>query len=69
MITVKKTYTEEQKNEVLARLFAGEPIASVSQDTGIAKSTLYTWSKYNGKKKNKALNMTDYRILKQRCEP
>lgn len=52
MITVKKTYTEEQKNEVLARLFAGEPIASVSQDTGIAKSTLYTWSKYNGKKKN-----------------
>ena len=56
------------ENEVLARLFAGEPIASVSQDTGIAKSTLYTWSKYNGKQKNKALNMTDYRILKQRCE-
>lgn len=69
MITVKKTYTEEQKNEVLTRLFAGEPIASISVDTGIAKSTLYAWSKSGEKKKkNKALNMTDYRILKQRCE-
>lgn len=65
---MKKIYTEEQKNEVLARLFAGEPIASISEDTGIAKSTLYAWIKSNGKKKNKALNMTDYRILKQRCE-
>ena len=65
---MKKTYTEKRKNEVLTRIFAGEPIASVSQYTGIAKSTLYDWSKSNGKKKNKALNMTDYRILKQRCE-
>ena len=65
---MKKTYTEDQKNEVLARFFAGEPIASISEDTGIAKSTLYAWSKSGGKQKNKALNMTDYRILKQRCE-
>ena len=65
---MKKTYTEEQKNEVLVRFFAGEPIASLSEDTGIAKSTLYTRSKSGEKKKNKALNMTDYRILKQRCE-
>ncbi len=66
---MKKTYTEEQKNEVLSRIFAGKPIASISVDTGIAKSTLYAWSKSGGKKKkNKALNMTDYRILKQRCE-
>ena len=66
---MKKSYTDEQKNEVLARFFAGEPIASISVDTGIAKSTLYAWSKSGEKKKkNKALNMTDYRILKQRCE-
>ena len=66
---MKKTYTEEQKNEVLSRIFAGEPITSISVDTGIAKSTLYAWSKSGEKKKkNKALNMTDYRILKQRCE-
>lgn len=36
MIVMNKTYTEEQKNEVLAQLFAGEPIASISEDTGIA---------------------------------
>ena len=54
---MKKTYTEEQKNEVLARLFAGELIASISEDTGIAKSTLYAWIKSNGKKKNKALSL------------
>ena len=66
---MKKSYTDEQKNEVLARFFAGEPISSISVDTGIAKSTLYTWSKSGEKKKkNKALNMTNYRILKQRCE-
>ena len=60
MITVKKTYTEEQKNEVLARLFAGEPIASISEDTGIATSPLYARIKPNGKKKNKALPITYY---------
>lgn len=49
---MKKTYTEEQKNVVLARLFAGEPIASISEDTSIAKSTLYAWSK-SGKKEEK----------------
>ena len=66
---MKKTYTDEQKNAVLSRIFAGEPITSISVDTGIAKSTLYAWSKSGEKKKkNKALNMTDYRILKQRCE-
>ena len=48
---MKKTYTEEQKNEVLVRFFAGEPIASISEDTGIAKSTLYAWSKSGEKKK------------------
>ena len=48
---MKKTYTEDQKNEVLARFFAGEPIASISEDTGIAKSTLYAWSKSGGKQK------------------
>ena len=54
---MKKTYTEEQKNEVLDRLFAGEPIASISEDTGI---TLYARIKPNGKKKNKALPITYY---------
>ncbi len=47
---MKKTYTEEQKNVVLSRIFAGEPIASISEDTGIAKSTLYAWSKSGEKK-------------------
>lgn len=32
------------------------------------KATLYAWTKSNNKKKSKAINMSDFRILRQRCE-
>lgn len=64
---MKKIYTEEQKTEILQRYLSCEPVASISADTGIAKSTIYKWMKSTAKKP-KAVNMTDFRILKQRCE-
>lgn len=65
---MKKIYTEEQRNEILQRYRSGEKVASICKDTGIAKSTIYEWTKSNNKKKNKAINMSDFRILRQRCE-
>lgn len=64
---MKKVYTEEQKKLILDRYWAGEKVSTISADTGIAKSTLYSWVK-SSQKKNKAINMTDFRILRQRCE-
>ena len=65
---MKKIYTEEQRNEILQRYRSGEKVESICEDTGIAKSTLYAWTKSNNKKKSKAINMSDFRILRQRCE-
>lgn len=51
---MKKIYTEEQRNEILQRYRTGEKVSSICEDTGIAKSTLYAWTKSNNKKKRKA---------------
>ena len=64
---MKKVYTKEQKDEILQRYWSGETVESISADTGVAKSTVYKWIKSIAKKP-KAVNMTDFRILKQRCE-
>ena len=64
---MKKVYTEDQKKLILDRYWAGEKASTISADSGIAKSTLYAWVK-SSQKKNKAINMTDFRILRQRCE-
>ena len=47
---MKKFYTEEQRNEILQRYRSGEKVASICEDTGIAKSTIYEWAKSNNKK-------------------
>ena len=65
---MKKLYTEEQKTEILQQYWSGESVSSISADTGVAKSTLYKWIREAPPKKAKPVNMTDFRILKQRCE-
>ena len=46
---MKKNYTEEQRNEILQRYRSGEKVDSICHDTGIAKSTIYEWTKINFK--------------------
>ena len=46
---MKKIYTEEQRNEILQRYRSGKKVASICQATGIAKSTIYEWTKINFK--------------------
>ena len=65
---MKKIYTEEQKCTILQQYWSGKSVASISADTGVAKSTIYKWAKETTNKKTKPVNMSDYRILKQRCE-
>ena len=65
---MKKIYTNEQKDEILKMYWSGESVASILASTGVAKSTLYKWIREAPPKKAKPVNMTDFRILKQRCE-
>ena len=65
---MKKIYTNEQKDEFLKMYWSGEPVTSISASTGVAQSTLYKWIREAPSKKVKPVNMTDFRILKQRCE-
>ena len=65
---MRKNYAEEQKDTILQRYWSGESVASISASTGVAKSTLYKWIRESPLKKSKPVNMTDFRILKQRCE-
>ena len=65
---MKKFYTEEQKYTILQRYWSGEPVGRISADTEVAKSTIYKWIREAPPKKANPVNMTDFRILKQRCE-
>ena len=65
---MKKIYTNEQKDEILKMYWSSESVASISARTGVAKSTLYKWIREVPPKKSKPVNMTDFRILNQRCE-
>ena len=43
---MKKTYTSEQKQAIIERYISGgETYLQISEDTGIAKSTFYSWLK------------------------
>ena len=38
--SMKKIYTNDQKDEFLKMYWSGESVASISESTGVAKSTL-----------------------------
>lgn len=38
-----RTYTQEEKQAVIERVISGEPSARILADTGIPKSTFYSW--------------------------
>ena len=65
---MKKIYTNERKDKILKMYWSGESVASILTNTGVDKSTLYKWIREAPPKKAKPVNMTDFRILKQRCE-
>lgn len=38
-----RTYTQEEKQAVIGRVISGEPSAHILADTGMPKSTFYSW--------------------------
>lgn len=68
---MKKTYTSEQKQAIIERYISGgETYLQISEDTGIAKSTFYSWlKKYNIEKetaKKKIVNFRNFMLLENK---
>lgn len=70
---MKNTYTSEQKRTIIERYISGgETYSQINADTGIAKSTFYSWLKqYNIEKetaKKKAVNFRNFMLLESKIE-
>ena len=68
---MKKTYTSEQKQAIIeCYISGGETYLQISEDTGIAKSTFYSWlKKYNIEKetaKKKTVNFRNFMLLENK---
>lgn len=65
-----KSYSEELKQQVIERYFSGEASASILTDTGIPKSTFYSWVRnYQEKQKDanqKVVNIRNYHLLESK---
>lgn len=70
---MKNTYTSEQRQTIIDRYISGgETYSQISADTGIAKSTFYSWlKKYNVEKevsKKKTVNYRNFMLLENKVE-
>ncbi len=66
---MKKSYSKQDKEEIIKQYESGVSITSIHNSTGIARSTLYSW--INGPRSDttdKPLNRGDYNKLKMHCE-
>ena len=70
---MKKTYTSEERQSIINRYISdGESYLQIHADTGIAKSTFYTWIKrYKDEQegaKRKAVNYRNFVLLENKVE-
>ena len=67
-----RSYTSEQKQSVIDRFIYGEPSANILADTGIPKSTFYSWLRaYREEQdaaKRKAVNIRNFNLLENKVE-
>lgn len=65
-----RTYTQEEKQSVIERVISGETSASILADTGIPKSTFYSWLRIYREEqelsKRKAVNIRNFRLLENK---
>ena len=67
---MKTNYTKEQKQELVLRYYNGESVSTICLQTGIPRSTVYTWIKpykSNHTKASLKICAVDYEIYKKRC--
>lgn len=67
---MRKTYSKEQVSEIIERYYAGVSPTVLSNETGIARSTIYAWINADRIKPKwtKKINMREVNTLIQRCE-
>lgn len=66
---MKKSYSKQDKEEIITQYESGVSITSIYNSTGIARSTLHNWiNEHNSRKDTKPLNRGDYNKLKMHCE-
>ena len=68
-IYMRKSYSKQDKENIIKQYESGVSITSMHNSTGIARSTLYNWiNEHNSSKKVKPLDRRDYIKLKMHCE-
>lgn len=68
---MKHHLSKPQKQQLVARYYAGESVSGICADTGIAKSTLYSWLKQyqpTQTRSGRVVTPKDYDSLLRRCE-
>ena len=67
---MKKNYSKQQQTEIIKLYSAGNTVTKLSNQYGIARSTIYSWlnDSKNNKLLNRKINMRDVIDLKQKCE-
>ena len=67
---MKKIYPTEQKQEIIKRHLCGVTITELSRETGVSRSTLYSWLKEynNGIKEERQIRIRDFYDLKKKCD-
>ena len=67
---MKKIYPTEQKQEIIKRHLCGVTITELSRETGVSRSTLYSWLKeYNNSIKiERQIRVRDFYDLKKKCD-
>ncbi len=67
---MRKNYSKQQQTEIVKLYSAGNTVTELSNQYGIARSTIYSWLNDSKNKKllNRKINMRDVIDLKQKCE-
>ena len=67
---MRKNYSKQQQSEIIKLYSSGNTVTELSNQYGIARSTIYSWLNDSKNKKllNRKINMRDVFDLKQKCE-
>lgn len=62
---MKKYYSDETKNQTVQEFINGKRVSKIHAETGISRSTIYSWIESQKEKFTKAdkINLRDYREL------
>lgn len=71
---MSKQYSQSQKQDIINRYFSGEGVDTLSEETGISRSAIYSWVKVERQLREKkvaekeAVNIKSYKQLKEHAE-